>query len=38
MDKELLIESLAIAVSNFEYDGEIDKANAVIKYMKEVTA
>jgi hypothetical protein len=33
MNNELLIEALEIAVSNFEFDGEMSKAQALRAYI-----
>ncbi len=36
MNKEILIEALEIAKNNFDYDGEYDKAEQVVEYLKEL--
>ena len=33
MDKEILIEALEIAISNFQYDNEMEKARETIDYV-----
>ena len=38
MNKELLIEALEIAVSNFQYDNETDKEQAVRDYLETLYA
>ena len=36
MDKEILIEALEIAISNFDYDNEWDKADEVRDYLDNI--
>jgi hypothetical protein len=36
MNKEILIEALEIAISNFDYDNEWDKADEVRDYLDEI--
>jgi hypothetical protein len=33
MDKEVLIEALEIAISNFQYENEMEKARETIDYV-----
>ena len=36
MNKEILIEALEIAISNFDYDNEWDKADEVRDYLDKI--
>jgi hypothetical protein len=36
MNKEILIEALEIAISNFDYDNEWDKADEVRDYLDNI--